>query len=78
MNTKLCEVPNNHHTALAGAIRVRIEPAADVTSRASRDSNPTVLDFSPMVLGCVASRKQEQRSSKPRTVRFTVRCVATA
>jgi hypothetical protein len=70
MNTELYEVANNHHTALAGAIRVRVEPAADVTSPMSRDSNPAVLDFSPMALGCAGSRKQEQRLHKPRTVSF--------
>ena len=74
MNTKQCEVDNNHDTALAGAIRVRVEPTGDVTSPASRDSIRTVLDFSSMVLACVASRKQKQRSRKPRTVSFKNVC----
>ena len=78
MNTELCELANNHHTALAGAIRVRVEPAEDVTSPAFRDSNRTVLDFSSMVLARVAARQQKQRSRKPRTVSFGVRCVTAA
>jgi hypothetical protein len=78
MNNELCEVANNHNTGLAGAIRVRVEPAADVTPPASRTSIPAVLDFSPMVLACVGSRKQKQRSRKPRTVSFEVRCVTAA
>jgi hypothetical protein len=74
MNTELCEVANNHHTGLAGAIKVRVEPAKDVISPASRESIRTVLDFSSMVLACVASRKQKQRSRKPRTVSFKNVC----
>ena len=70
MNDELCEVANNHHTGFAGAIRVRVEPAADVTPRASGDSIPAVFDFSPMALSCMAWRKQAQRSRRRRTVSF--------
>ena len=75
MNNELCDVANNHHTESAGAIRVRVEPAADVTAPASRDSIRAVLDLSPMVLACVALRKQEQRLRRPRTVSFVIRRV---
>ena len=77
MNTELCEVADNHQTGLAGAIRVRVGPAADVTPPASRDSIPVVLDFSPMVLTCAASRKQKQLPLKARTVSFEI-CRVTA
>jgi hypothetical protein len=73
MNTELCEVADNRHIRLGSAIRVRVEPAADGTRRASRESIPAFLDFRPMVLTCKASPKQEQRWRSRRTVSFGTR-----
>ena len=70
MNNELCEVANNHRTGLTNAIRVRVGPASDVTQPAPGNSPSTVLDFSPLVLACMASRKLQQRSQRPRTVGF--------
>ena len=78
MNTELCKVANNHHIGVASAIRVRVEPAADVTASASRTSIPAALDFRRMFLTSVASPKQEQRWRRPRTVSFGIRRVTSA